>query len=47
MAVVERISHQVAVMYNGRIVEIGPRQAVFADPRHPYTRRLLTAVPGR
>ena len=45
MAVVERISHQVAVMYNGRIVEIGPRQAVFADPRHPYTRRLLTAVP--
>ena len=45
MAVVERVSHQVAVMYNGRIVEIGPRQAVFADPRHPYTRRLLTAVP--
>ena len=45
MAVVERVSHQVAVMYNGRIVEIGPRQAVFADPRHPYTRRLLAAVP--
>ena len=45
MAVVERMSHQVAVMYDGRIVEMGPRQAVFADPRHPYTRRLLTAVP--
>jgi peptide/nickel transport system ATP-binding protein len=45
MAVVERISHRVAVMYLGRIVELGPRQAVFADPRHPYTRRLLAAVP--
>ena len=45
MAVVERVSHQVAVMYLGRIVEIGPRAAVFEDPRHPYTRSLLAAVP--
>ena len=45
MAVVERVSHQVAVMYLGRIVEIGPRAAVFENPRHPYTRSLLAAVP--
>jgi peptide/nickel transport system ATP-binding protein/glutathione transport system ATP-binding protein len=45
MAVVERVSHHVAVMYLGRIVEIGPRVAVFNDPRHPYTRSLLDAVP--
>ncbi len=45
MAVVERVSHRVAVMYLGEIVELGTREAVFADPRHPYTRKLLSAVP--
>ncbi|MBC7151391.1 MAG: ABC transporter ATP-binding protein [Rhizobium sp.] len=45
MAVVERVSHRVAVMYLGEIVEIGPRQAVFDNPQHAYTRKLMAAVP--
>lgn len=45
MAVVERVSHHVAVMYLGRIVEIGPRAAVFENPQHDYTKALLMAVP--
>jgi peptide/nickel transport system ATP-binding protein len=45
MAVVERLSHRVAVMYLGEIVEIGPRQAVLENPQHPYTKRLLGSVP--
>ncbi|MDR3475547.1 MAG: ABC transporter ATP-binding protein [Devosia sp.] len=44
MAVVERVSHHIGVMYLGRIVEFGSRSAVFEDPRHPYTRQLLSAV---
>ncbi|KPP85647.1 MAG: glutathione transport system ATP-binding protein [Rhodobacteraceae bacterium HLUCCO07] len=45
MAVVERVSHDVGVMYLGRIVEMGPRRAVFEDPQHPYTKALMKAVP--
>ncbi|MDX1781034.1 MAG: ABC transporter ATP-binding protein [Thalassovita sp.] len=45
MAVVERVSHDVGVMYLGRIVELGPRQAVFENPQHPYTQALMKAVP--
>ncbi|WP_372837297.1 ABC transporter ATP-binding protein, partial [Puniceibacterium confluentis] len=45
MAVVERVSHNVGVMYLGRIVELGPRAAVFEDPQHPYTQALMKAVP--
>ncbi|MGW8172442.1 MAG: ABC transporter ATP-binding protein [Stutzerimonas stutzeri] len=42
---VERICHRVAVMYGGQIVEIGRRDQVLHNPRHPYTRRLIEAVP--
>jgi len=45
MAVVERVSHQVGVMYLGRIVELGPRARVFENPQHPYTQALMQAVP--
>ncbi len=45
MAVVERVSHRVAVMYLGEIVEIGTRVQIFSNPQHAYTRRLLSAVP--
>jgi peptide/nickel transport system ATP-binding protein len=45
MAVVENISDRVAVMYLGQIVEMGTRDQVFSNPRHPYTRRLIEAVP--
>jgi len=45
MAVVERVSHHVGVMYLGRIVEMGPRERVFENPQHPYTQALMKAVP--
>jgi len=45
MAVVERVSHNVGVMYLGRIVEMGPRDRVFENPQHPYTQALMKAVP--
>jgi peptide/nickel transport system ATP-binding protein len=45
IAVIERVSHRIAVMYLGEIVEIGPRAAIIEDPRHPYTKKLMAAVP--
>jgi glutathione transport system ATP-binding protein len=45
MAVVERVSHRVAVMYLGQIVEMGSRSEIFENPQHPYTRKLLAAIP--
>ncbi len=45
MAVVEKIAHRIAVIYGGQIVEIGDARSVLSDPRHSYTKKLISAVP--
>jgi peptide/nickel transport system ATP-binding protein len=46
LSVVRHMSDQIAIMYLGRFVEVGPAEQVFSDPRHPYTRLLLETIPN-
>jgi oligopeptide/dipeptide ABC transporter ATP-binding protein len=46
LSLVRRISHRVAVMYGGRVAEVGPADEVFEQPMHPYTRGLVGALPS-
>jgi len=46
LSVVRHMSDQIAIMYLGRFVEVGPAEEVFSDPRHPYTRLLLETIPN-
>ena len=47
LAVVRQVADEVAIMYAGRVVETASREALFSQPRHPYTRKLFLSVPGR
>jgi peptide/nickel transport system ATP-binding protein len=47
LAVVRLVAHEVHVMQHGRVVEHGDPEAIFGDPQHAYTRRLVAAIPGR
>ena len=47
LSMVRYISDQMAVMYRGKIVEIGPSNDVFFNPKHPYTELLINSIPGR
>ena len=45
LSVVQRISDEIAILYGGKLVEIGPAATIYADPQHPYTLSLISAIP--